>query len=338
MRALRLDFGQRRLSVVDHPEPLPPGEGEVRIRLIEGGVCGTDRGVAGFEFGSPPAGESSLVLGHEAFGIVDALGPGVGHLQIGQTVVPMVRRDCAPNCAMCRRGRRDNCLTGEYVERGIFGLHGYLCEYAVDRAADLIPVPADLTSYGVLVEPASVIEKAWELALLLHQGEPRSVIVLGAGPIGILAAWCALHNQFHVTVVSREDESSPRAMLLKEHGVRYAQSLDGLSADIVIEACGSGELAVAALGSLRPLGVLIVLGAQASTVKVPFLDMIIGNRIIAGCVNASRQHFERAVTRLREYDPRWLAPLITRVPLAVAAEILFRPPSGAIKVVHRISD
>ncbi|MFN0101384.1 MAG: alcohol dehydrogenase catalytic domain-containing protein [Bryobacteraceae bacterium] len=338
MRALRLEFNERRLHVADHPDPAPPGPGQVRLRLIEGGVCGTDRGVAEFEFGSPPEGETALVLGHEAVGIVDALGPGVWTLTAGQPVVPMVRRNCASGCAMCRRGRRDNCLTGEYVERGIFGLHGYLCEFAVDHEDDLIPVPLGLAEFAVLVEPASVIEKAWEMALRLHPGDPRRVLVLGAGPIGILAAWRALQSGFDVTVLSRESEDSTRAQLLERQGVRYTRTLDGISADLVIEACGSAELAVASMRVLRRLGVLIILGARAAEVRLPCLDMIVGNHIIAGSVNASREHFERAVSGLQAYDRQWLAPLLVRLPLRQAPESLFRPPADAIKVVHRISD
>jgi threonine dehydrogenase-like Zn-dependent dehydrogenase len=338
MRALRLDFDQRRLTLADHREPAEPAPGQVWIRLLECGVCGTDRSVAEFEFGSPPAGESALVLGHEAVGIVEALGPDVTSLATGQLVVPMVRRNCGPLCAMCRRGRRDNCLTGEYVERGIFGLHGYLCEYAVDNADDLIAIPADLADFAVLVEPASVIEKAWELALRLHPGEPGKVLVLGAGPIGMLAAWCALRNGFEVTVLSREEENTARARLLERHGVRYTRVLDGVSADIVFEACGSAELAVAAIGTMRRLGVLIILGARPAEVRLPSLDMIIRNHIIAGSVNASREHFKTAVSRLQSYDREWLTPLLVRLPLAQAPESLFHPPPGAIKVVHRISD
>jgi len=337
MRALRLDFDQRRLQLTDHPEPAEPGDGEVRIRLLECGVCGTDRGVAGFEFGCPPAGETSLVLGHEAVAVVEALGRSAG-LTRGQLVVPMVRRSCGPLCVMCRAGRRDNCLTGEYVERGIFGLHGYLCEFAVDHADDLVSIPENLTDFAVLVEPASVVEKAWELALRLHPGTPRNVLILGAGPIGILTAWCALREGYDVTVLSLEDEAAPRVNLLRKHGVRYTRTLDGVNADLVFEACGSAELAMAAMGAMRRLAVLIILGARPAEVRLPCLDMIIGNHIIAGSVNASRQHFANAVARLQSYDSRWLAPLLLRLPLARAAETIFAPPPGAIKVVHRISD
>lgn len=334
MRALRLDFDDRRLAVGDHPEPTAPAPGEVRIRLVEGGVCGTDRGVAEFEFGTPPEGERTLILGHEAVGVVETAGAG---LAAGQWVVPMVRRNCKTGCAMCARGRRDNCLTGEYVERGIFGLHGYLCEFAVDRAEDLVPVPEALADVAVLVEPASVIEKAWETALRLHPGEPRRVLVLGAGPIGILAAWCALSQGFEVTVLSREDEDSARAKLLRRFGAGYARTLDGLRADIIIEACGSAELAVASMRGLRRCGVLILLGARPAEVRLPCLDMIIGNHILAASVNASRAHFAMAVARLSGYDRRWLDPLLTRLPLEQAAAALASPPPDAVKVVHRIA-
>lgn len=338
MRALRLDFDARRLAVGDHAEPAPPAGGEVRLRLIECGVCGTDRGVAEFEFGSPPAGETNLILGHEAVAAVDAVGHGVSRLTPGQLVVPLVRRNCGPGCAMCRRGRRDNCLTGEYVERGIFGLHGYLCEYAVDNEGDLVPVPDGLAEVAVLVEPASVVEKAWELALRLHAGEPRTVLILGAGPIGILAAWCARSCGFEVIVLSREAEDSPRARLLGGQGVRYVRSLDGVSADIVIEACGSAELAIASIRALRRLGVVVLLGARPAEVRLPTLDMIIGNHILAASVNASYQHFEMAVRRLGGYDRSWLKPLLHRLPLAEAANVIAHPPGAAVKVVHRISD
>lgn len=338
MRALRLDFEARRLAVADHAEPAAPGAGQVRLRLIECGVCGTDRGVAEFEFGAPPAGETGLILGHEAVAVVEALGSGVSRLRVGQLVVPLVRRNCGPGCAMCRRGRRDNCLTGEYVERGIFGLHGYLCDFAVDHEDDLVPVPAELTDVAVLVEPASVVEKAWELALRLHPGEPRHVLVLGAGPIGILAAWCARSCGFEVTVLSRESEDSARAQLLIRNGVRYTQTLDGVGADIVIEACGSAALAVESMRVLRRLGVVILLGARPAEVRLPTLDMIIGNHILAASVNASFHHFELAVARLRSYDRSWLRPLLHRLPLAQAAETIVHPPGAAVKIVHRISD
>jgi glucose 1-dehydrogenase len=337
MRALQLEFAGGRLAVADHAEPGEPSRGEVRLRLLECGVCGTDRGIAEREFGAPPLGENVLILGHEAVAMVESVGAGVVDLHPGQLVVPMVRRNCAPGCAMCKRGRRDNCLTGEYKERGIFGLHGYLCEYAIDAAADVVAVPDALAEIAALVEPASVVEKAWETARRLHPGEVERVLILGAGPIGILAAWCARASGMDVTVVSREEETSVRGRLLRANGVHYARTLDGVRADVIIEACGDASLTIAAMRALRRCGVVMVLGARPAEVQLPTLDMIIGNYILAGSVNASRAHFASAVDRLAGYDRRWLLPLLTRIGLEQAPEMLFAPPAEAVKVVHRIA-
>ncbi len=327
MRALRLDFDSRRLSLADHPEPPPPAPGQLRLRLLESGICGTDRGLAEFEFGRPPEGESTLILGHEALAEIEGA---------GTLVVPMVRRDCAPGCSMCARGRRDNCLTGAYLERGIFGLHGYLCELANDSPKDLVEIPPTLADLAVLVEPASVVEKAWEITLRLHAPQPRTVLIPGAGPIGILTAWRALAAGFDVTVLSREPEDSFRAQLLAAHGVRYTRSLDAVQADIIFEACGSAPLAVESMRTLRRLGVVLLLGARPAQVHLPTFDMIIGNHVLAASVNASRDHFASAVAQLQAYDPRWLHPLIHRLSLDRAAEAIFAPPD-AVKIVHRIA-
>lgn len=335
MRAVCLDFESSRLSLCDHPEPAPPGAGQVLLRLIECGVCGTDRGIAGREFGAPPPGRTQLVLGHEGLGVVEAsLAPG---LESGQLVVPMVRRSCSAGCAMCLRQRRDLCQTGEYSERGIFGLDGYLAEYAVDAVEDLVPVPHSLAGVAVLVEPASVVEKAWELALRLHQGEPARTLILGAGPVGILAAWKALAADQAVTVFSLEPDDAPGPSLLRRFGASYTRSLSGVAADIVIEACGSAEAAMASMAALGSCGVLILLGARPEEVTLPSLAMIIGNQVIAGSVNASRAHFDAAVESLRRYSPAMLEPLITRLPLDTAPESILTPPPGVIKLVHTIA-
>ena len=132
MRAVGLSYANRRLEFRQVPEPSIVGPTEVLLRVREVGVCGTDRELALFRLGFPPAGEEFLILGHEALAQVVACGSGVRRLRPGDWVVPMVRRPCRPPCPSCARGRRDLCLAPEQRERGIFGLHGYLAEYAVD--------------------------------------------------------------------------------------------------------------------------------------------------------------------------------------------------------------
>ncbi len=336
MRALLLDYGARDLRVDDGVAE--PPEGEVYLRVLECGICGTDSDLAGFAFGAPPASESALILGHEAVAVVErSTHPG---LRPGDYVVPSVRRACSGACASCAAGRRDLCLTGEYRERGILGLHGYCAEWAVDRAEDLFAVPASLLEVAVLVEPMSVVEKAYSTALRLHlgehSGETRRVVILGAGTVGILAAWAGLQRGWHVTVVSREPGDSFRARLLRTAGVSYRNTLPGMVADVVIEACGSATLASAAIGCLKPLGVMIVLGARNEVVSLPFLDLIMGNRILAGSVNAAPQDFHRAISMLAATEPTWLRGMIERRPLSEAVESITSPAGDAIKVVHRL--
>src|SRR5207247_125180 len=145
--------------------------------IEEVGVCGTDRELAKFHLGYPPRGESHLVIGHEAVGRVVAVGGGVEFLRPGDWVVPMIRRGCPLPCRSCGRGRADLCLTGDYRERGIFGLHGYFCEMAVDRQQDLIAVPERLARFAVLAEPLSVVEKAIRTALRYREEPPATAFV-----------------------------------------------------------------------------------------------------------------------------------------------------------------
>jgi len=329
MKALLLNYAERTLTIGETAEPAPPTATQVRVRILEGGICGTDRNLASFIYGRPPGAEPALILGHEAIGVVEAT---------GQLVVPMIRRDCTPACAMCGNGRRDNCLTGDYTERGIAGAHGYLAEYAVDEVADLISIPDSLLNVAVLVEPMSVIEKTFDTVRRLHAGEPRSVLILGAGTIGILCAWYAVLHGFETTVVSTEAGDSGRAALLRAGGVRYSTTLDGVRADAIVEACGSAQMAAAALRCLNNCGVEVILGARRDLVEIPFLEMILGNKIIAGSVNASRVHFEFAARSLGEIPRHWLTPLIHRMPFDRAPQTVLNPPAGAIKTVHVVND
>jgi threonine dehydrogenase-like Zn-dependent dehydrogenase len=333
MKALALDFEARTLgwSELDPPEFF--ASREVLYRVHEVGVCGTDRALAAFEFGTPPKGESRLVLGHEALGQVMDTGNGVRALNRGDWVVPTVRRSCKPACSSCARGRRDLCITGNYTERGIFGLHGYFTERAVDQEEDLVRVPLKLVDFGVLIEPLSVAEKAIMRALAVHEGEPRTALVLGLGPIGMLAAMALKVRGYAVRVHSVEPADHPRVALLKLQDIPYEPALDG-SADIVIEATGSTEAALAALQRMPPLGVMVVLGAPDGAGLVPFLRMIVNNQTVIGSVNASGDAFRAAVDDLARFDRRALGMLISRSRFSDLEKSLKGPGSVAPKVVH----
>jgi len=338
MRAVGLSYAGRRLEVRQVPEPSITAPTEVLLRVREVGICGTDRELALFRLGFPPAGEEFLILGHEALAEVVACGSGVSRLRPGDWVVPMVRRPCRPPCPSCARGRRDLCLAPEQRERGIFGLHGYLTEYAVDEEEDLVPIPPSLVDYAVLIEPLSVVEKAVETALRVHQGVPVTALVVGAGPIGILAALLLRLRGLEVAVHSLEPEDHPRAALLVEAGITYRPRLEGLPADVLIEAAGSAEAALAGLERLAPLGVAVLLGADDAFGRFPFRGLIVGNRSLIGSVNASPSAFAAAVEDLGRLDRRILDRLLLRLPFAEAARSILAPPEVTPKRVHVVAD
>jgi threonine dehydrogenase-like Zn-dependent dehydrogenase len=245
----------------------------------------------------------------------------------------MVRRGCKPPCTSCGRGRRDLCITGKYTERGIVGLHGYFTERAVDAEDDLVRVPLKLVDFGVLIEPLSIAEKAIVRALAVHEGEPRTALVLGLGPIGMLAAMALKARGYSVRVQSIEPADHSRAAVLRMQDIAYEPELKG-SADIVIEATGSTTAALFALEHLPPLGVLVVLGAPNGAGAVPFLRMIVNNQSVIGSVNADGEAFRAAVEDLARFDRRALAALITRARFADLDRTLTAPPFAAPKIVH----
>ncbi len=333
MKALALDFRARTLGWSELEAPGFYANREVLYRVHEVGVCGTDRAIASFEIGRPPKDETRLVLGHEALGQVIETGASVRALNRGDWVVPMVRRSCVPACHSCARGRRDLCLTGRYTERGINGLHGYFTEQAVDLEEDLIRVPLKLVDFGVLIEPLSAAEKAIVRALAVHEGEPKTALVLGLGPIGMLAAMALKVRGFAVRVHSMEPADHPRVRILKTQDIPYETEWKE-PADIVIEATGSTAAALAALQQMPPLGVMVLLGAPDGAGPIPFLRMIVNNQVVIGSVNADGAAFRAAVEDLARFQRGALAALITRARFADLHKSLSGPPMAAPKVVH----
>jgi len=334
MRAVSIDYHHRDLRERPLPEPRITREDHVLFRILETGICGTDRELASFRFGYGPTGDDFLVIGHEALGEVVEVGPAAAALgfQPGDLVAPSVRRACDPACRSCAARKRDLCLTGGYTERGIFGAHGYFTEAAVDRAEDLIRLPPSLRSCGVLLEPLSVVEKAINLALRLHAGEPRKALVLGAGTVGLLAVMALRLRGLEVELSSQESPQSARARLVQLAGASYLASPS--KTDIVIEAAGAAEAAHAGLQALGPLGVMVLLGARETVRPVNLLDLIVGNQIVAGSVNAGPEAFARAATDLPLMPGEVLSRMIERTGFHDFRATLTGPPPDAPKVVH----
>ena len=315
------------------------------MRVLEAGVCGTDVEIHEGQYGEAPAGSPFLILGHENLGMVES-SPAGAHVQPGDLVVATVRRPCPQACVPCASGQNDMCVTGNFKERGIRGLHGFMSERYAESPAYLIKLPATLRPFAVLLEPMSVVQKGIDHAYRIQQRlawQPRTAVVLGAGPVGILAALSLRLRGLDVTVAARELEGSFKDRLLAEAGIRYTSTasiplpdLPGTTGpiDLVFEATGATSVVFPAMRMLAPDGVCILSSVTGGTEPVTVdvagwnREMVLGNRVAFGTVNAGRAHFESGARDLGIAEgrmPGWLSRLVTRrLPFTDVASALVR--------------
>lgn len=345
-------------QLADMPEP-SVGPGLVKVAVLELGVCGTDRDIVGGKYGTPPAGEPSLILGHENLGTVVEVGDGVEGFASGDLVVATVRRGCGA-CRFCRAGRSDFCETGRFTERGIRGAHGYLAEYYVESPDYLVKVPKRLRPCAVLLEPMSVVEKAMdEGRRVLDRKEPTPgerapaaprALVAGTGAIGMLAALLLRTEGYDVTAIDRHGDDTLAGQLLPTIGARHVNVAAGLDAlhgakfDLAIEASGSASLDLDLMTSLSANGVLVLTGippADAPNASVAagslFRTVVLENQAVVGSVNANRRHFASGIRHMglfrREFGETLTKLITSRRPLADFSDVLTERTSGAMKTV-----
>lgn len=247
------------------------------------------------------------------------------------------------------------CETGHYRERGISYLHGMLREYMVDAERFVVPVPAQLRSVGVLLEPLSVVEKAVRETLRIQErapSRPRTALVTGAGPIGILAAMLLVAQGIEVHVLDRRPVDSPKAEFVRRLGASYhddsqtplEDATRNLNFDLAVEASGYAPLMFRALSRLARNGALVLTGVTAGhhtislDVDVVNQEMVLENHVLIGSVNASRGHYEQAVRDLSSFfakDAPLVSSLITgRFPLERFGEALKKSPDTIKAVVE----
>ncbi len=339
---------EKKVRMVERSVPHRPGASEVLLRTVEVGICGTDREICSFEYGTPPPGATELVLGHEALAEVVEVGPEVTWARPGDLVVPTVRRPCKnPHCTPCRQERQDFCMTGEFSERGIARADGFLCEYSIEEERFLVPVPRVLEEVAVLVEPLTIAAKAVDVFTTIHSRFGFDVprlrgLILGAGPVGLLGAMVFQAQGIETHVFSREAEDNDRAKLVRSFGANYVSAgrtpLDRLAErigkiDVVFEAVGVPEVAFGALAPLAANGVLILSGVPAQRGATPadlsrwMRDIVLKNQVIFGTVNAGRTDYENAVRRLEQFMvlfPGAVRSLLNRVSIDQAADVLAR--------------
>jgi len=301
-------------------EEIPATDGEVLLRPVEVGICGTDREIAHGLFGAPPAAGSPLVLGHEMLAVVARDG---GGFSAGDLVTATVRRSCG-HCPACDEGAPDSCLTGDYSERGITRLDGFACELLGEDADQLIPVPRSLDRLGVLAEPTSICERALRHARTIGGRQPwqlRRALVLGAGAVGTITTLLLRLRGIETWVASLE----PNAPVAEAAGARYANVADVGELgtfDLVVECAGNAQLMADALGLLRRSGIACLIGIDGRRQRVTLdgpvlgLDTVVEGRVLFGSVNAHRQDWLAAVDDLARVDPELLRSLVgLRVPL-----------------------
>ncbi len=347
MLALTLRPGEKgsaRLSKV--PEPDPAG-GDVLCETIAVGVDGTDAEIVEGLYGQAPPGRDLLILGHESLGRVLEAPPGSG-FAAGDLVVAFVRRPDPVPCPPCAAGEWDMCRNGRYTEHGIKGVDGFLAERFRIESTRAVKPDARLGRLAVLVEPTSVVAKAWEQADRIGRRtawEPRRALVTGAGPLGLLGAMLGVQRGLEVHVLDVV-EDGPKPARARELGATYHRgSLDAVAGefDVIVECTGVGALAFHAMEHLAPDGVMVMTGISGA-MREAALDadalnkrLVLGNNAIVGSVNANRRHYERALEALARADAAWLQRMITRwVPLERWAEALERRPDD-VKVVVEVA-
>ena len=284
----------------------------VLVRVLRVGVDGTDKEINAAEYGAAPGGFDFLVLGHESFGQVEAVGPAVTTLQPGDYVVATVRR---PGSSIYDAiGTSDMTTDDIYYERGINLAHGYLTEYYVDDEDFIVKVPQGLKEVGVLLEPMTVVEKgitqAFEIQRRLRVWRPRKAAVMGSGTIGLLATLALRLRGLEVTTFGRTPRPYLNSDLIEDLGARYATTIDTPITeaarkfgpfDLIFEATGSSQVVFESMEALGKNGVLVLSSVTGGDrrIEVPSdqinLGFVLGNKVMVGTVNANREYFETGV-------------------------------------------
>ena len=344
LTVLPLTAGSARLDDIDEP---PVADGPVLVETLAVGVCGTDIEITSGAYGWPPPGRERLVLGHESLGrVLEA--PAGASVAAGDLVVGIVRRPDPVPCGNCAVGEWDFCRNGQYTERGIKQRDGYCSERYRIEPDFLIKIDPALGRCGVLLEPTSVVAKAWEQVDRIGgraHWAPTTAVITGAGPIGLLAALIGVQRGMEVHVLDQVTSGLKPDLVAALGATYHTGKVEdiGIAPDVVIECTGVSSLVFDAMEHLGPNGVLCLTGVSSGgrsiDVDAGLLNrsLVLSNEAIVGSVNANRRHYEAAAAALARADHGWLERLVSRkVPLARFSEALARQPDD-VKVVIEIN-
>jgi threonine dehydrogenase-like Zn-dependent dehydrogenase len=215
------------------------------------------------------------------------------------------------------------CRNGRYTERGIKEIDGFMSERWRIEPEYAMKVAPSLGLLGVLIEPTTVVAKAWEQITAIGQRafwEPRTVLVTGAGPIGLLAALIGKQHGLDIHVLDRV-ESGPKPKLVHALGATYHTGTVagvGFEPDIIVECTGVGQVIADSIQAMGAGGILCLtgVGSGGRTTGLKTADaateMVLRNNVVVGSVNANKRHWYKAGESLSRADRSWLAHLVTR--------------------------
>ena len=343
MRAITVLPGVPNSARLDDIGEPPLSDGAILVRTLALGVCGTDREIVAGDYGEAPPANERLVLGHESFGEVMSAPQSSGFAP-GDLIVGIVRRPDPTPCPACAAGEWDMCRNGNYTERGIKARHGFGAERFRIEPEFAIKIDAALGPLGVLMEPTSIVAKAWDhierIGHRFNSWQPKRLLVTGSGPIGLLAALLGIQRHYEVHVLDRGRDAAKVELIRDLGATHHSGPIDqlGFAPDVVIECTGAPPVIASVLGRSAPSGIVCLAGIGTNH-ELPFdigrfnRLMVLDNDVVFGAVNANRMHYEMAAQALGRADRNWLGRMISRrVPLPRWQEALEHRP-GDIKVV-----
>lgn len=349
MKALTIVPGKANsASVQEVPEP-PAADGSILVRALRLGICGTDFELISAQYGWAPPGSDHLILGHESLGRVEEAAEDSGFKK-GDLVVGIVRHPDPVPCVACAVGQWDMCRNGKYTERGIKERNGFGSEHWRAEPQFLVKLDPTLGELGVLMEPTTILAKAWDHITRIGERalwKPKILLVTGAGPVGLLGALIGAQRGLEVHVLDRV-ESGPKPQLVHDLGGTYhtgsLQQL-GFTPDVIIECTGAAPLVVDAMNLIGNDGILCLTGVSSHGQREPIdigtlnRNIVLENGVIFGSVNANRGHYEMAERVLLKADRNWLARMISRKePLSNWREALKRRTDDIKVVIQFASD
>jgi threonine dehydrogenase-like Zn-dependent dehydrogenase len=335
MKALVLYPKKHLVELEDVEEPQIKTTKDLKIKVLEVGICGTDKELIRTG-GDPSWASDKMIIGHEMIGKVIEVGKNVTLFKPGDIVTVTIRRGCN-HCPSCLQNRPDLCYTTDYLDRGIKGLDGFNAEYVVEEEKHVIKIPNSILNCAILCEPGSSVEKGIEQMLCIQKirlpdweesknFSHKKALIVGLGTLGLLACVFLKQRGFQLFGADIYPTSSKRCKILKELDGTYIDLNQtsfkelGQNMDLIIECVGIAKVNFDLLHALGPNGGCVMLGIpdRHATCSIEggqlMLQLVVKNQVILGVLNAGKQHWEQALKDLEEAQKKWpdlLSQLIT---------------------------